>query len=180
MNRRSIFLLGVLLIAFSSQAFAEAEAVFFVGAGEADVEKDVFNGTDTAIKIGTGFRVTESSGVEIYWTKYGKPEDERNVPSVGNRNVVVQLHSVSFQYVRFFPLANSIELLGRIGLSAWVSEYDIDNYRTFDDDGIDWIVGAGAQIEVIEDWPLRMEWEYTELHNFKVSFLSVGIAHYFD
>ena len=180
MNFRVICLLGGLLGTFSSQVFAEAEGVFFFGAGEAEVEKNQFAGSDTAYKVGTGFRVTDTSGIEIYWSKYGAPEDTLTFPGIGNRNVIVELHSVAFQYVRYIPVAGSVDILGRIGLAAWVSEYDIDNTATFDDDGIDWIIGAGAQAEVMEDWALRVEWEYTELRHFEVSFLSVGLAHYFD
>lgn len=180
MNRRTLYLLGIMLVTFSSQAIAEAEGVFLFGGGEANVERYAFSGSDTAIKIGTGFRVTETSGIEIYWAKYGETEDRLTFSGIGTRDVLVNLHSVAFQYVRYIPLGGSIDILGRIGLAAWVSEYDIDNVATFDDDGVDWIIGAGAQGEFIEDWALRVEWEYTELRNFKVSLLSVSLAHYFD
>lgn len=180
MNFRVLFFLGGMLATFSSQTFAEAEGVLFFAAGEADVEKYEFSGTDTAIKLGTGFRVTETSGIEIYWTRYGEPEDQLAVPGFGNRDVTINLHSVAFQYVRYVPLAGSVDMLARVGLAAWVSEFDVDNVATYDDNGIDWIVGAGIQARVLEGWALRVEWEYTELRHFEVNLLSMGLAHYFD
>lgn len=175
-----LFLLAMLMFGFSTFALAEAEGVFLFSSGEAEVEKDAFSGSDTAIKIGSGFRVTESSGIEIYWAKYGEPEKPVTFPGLGTIDVEVEVHSLAFQYVHFFPVAGSVDVLARFGLAFWKSEFDIHNTGTFNDDGIGAVGGLGAEVGLIEDWALRLEWEYSVLDNFEVSFASVGIAHYFE
>lgn len=168
------------MFAFASLAFAEAEAVFLISGGEADIEKDAFGGTDTAFKIGSGFRVTDSSGIEIYWAKYGEPEKTVNIAGLGDRETSTELFSLSFQYAHFFQLAGPVDLLGRFGLAFWKSEVGIAGVGKFDDDGIGFAAGVGAQVFLVEDWALRAEWEYSQLHNFNVNFISVGFAHYFE
>jgi len=180
MNFRVSILIGLCLYGLASIAYAEAEAVFVISGGEAEIENNGYSGTDTAVKIGSGFRVTDTSGIEIYWAKYGEPEKTVNISGLGNRDVSAAIFSLAFQYVRYIPVGNSFDLLGRIGLAFWKSDMKISSVGTFDDDGIDLIVGVGAQTDLSRDWSLRAEWEYSEFEDFKVSFLSVGFAHYFD
>jgi opacity protein-like surface antigen len=180
MSFRLSFLLGPCLFAFATTALAEAEAVFLISGGEADIEKDAFGGTDTGFKIGSGFKVTENSGIEIYWAKYGKPKKTVNIPVLGATETSTELYSLAFQYAHFFPLTDSVDLLGRFGMAFWKSEVGIAGAGKFDDDGIGLAIGIGAQIYLVEDWALRTEWEYSELDNFNVNFISVGFAHYFE
>lgn len=180
MSYRLSLLLGLCLFAFSASAFAEAEAVFLISGGEADVEKDAFGGTDTGFKIGSGFKVTESSGIEIYWAKYGEAEKTVNIAGLGSRDTSTEIFSLAFQYAHFFPVADSFDLLGRFGLAFWKSEVGIAGSGRFGDDGIGLVGGVGVQVNLVEDWALRVEWEYSQLHNFNVNFMSVGFAHYFE
>lgn len=175
-------LLGILLFIVSNFAFAEAKGVFLLSGGEADVEKekDAFSGSDTAFKIGSGFRVTESSAIEIYYANYGASEDTVNFPGLGNKNVEVEVYSLAFQYVHFLPVANSVDILARLGVAFWKSEFDIHQTGLFNDSGIGAVGGLGTEIDVLDNLAVRVEWEYSLLHNFEVNYLSFGISHYFD
>ena len=175
-----LYLISMLLFGFSTFALAEAKGVFLLSGGEAEVEKDAFSGSDTSLKIGSGFRVNENSGIEIYWATYGAPEDVVTFPGLGSLDVEVKVHSLAFQYVHFVPVAGSVDLLARLGFAFWKSEFDIHNTGTFNDDGIGVVAGLGAEVDLIKDWALRLEFEYSVLDNFEVGFASVGVAHYFD
>lgn len=180
MKIRTSVLIGLCLFGLTSIAYADAEAVFVISGGEAEIDKNGFGGSDTAFKIGSGFKVTDTSGIEIYWAKYGKPVKTVNIAGIGNTEVTTEIFSLAFEYVRYIPVADSFDLLGRVGFAFWKSDVKIPGAGTFDDDGIDLIVGVGANMDISEDWSLRAEWEYSELHNFQVSFISVGFAHYFE
>ena len=182
MNFRSylLFMLGLYLFGPTSIAHAEAEAVFLISGGEVDIEKDAIGGNDTAVKVGSGFKATKNSGIEIYWAKYGEAVKTVNFAGLGDREVSTEMFSLAFQYVHFFPVSDSVDLLGRFGLAFWKSEVGIAGVGKYGDDGVDPIVGVGAQMYLLEDWPLRVEWEYSQLDNFNVTFVSVGFAHYFE
>lgn len=175
-----LILLGFCLSGFTSVALAEAEAVFLFSGGEVEIDKNGIGGTDTAYKLGSGIKVTASSGIEIYWARYGEPEKTVNFPGIGDRETATELSSLAFQYVHFFPLTGSISLLGRFGMALWKSEVSIAGSGKFEDDGVDLIAGAGAEVFLTEDWALRAEWEYSELHNFETTFVSMGLAYYFE
>lgn len=176
-----IFSVAILLTSvFSSAAYAEAEAVFLLSGGESTFERGSFSGTGTTLKIGSGFRVTESSGIEIFWSNYGEMKDTVNLPGLGNSEMIAEANSLAFQYAHFFPMADSFDLLARLGFAFWKSEIGVAGSTKFNDDGINLILGVGAEVKVLEDWSLRVEWEYTEFRNYEVSFLSAGIAHYFE
>jgi len=176
----SSVLIGLCLFGLTSVVHAEAEAVFVFSGGEADIDKNGIGGTDTALKIGSGFKVTDTSGIEIYWAKYGKPEKTVNISGLGNTDVTTEIFSLAFEYVRYIPVADSFDLLGRFGLAFWKSEVGITGAGTFSDNGIDLSVGVGASVDISQDWSFRVEWEYSQLRNFDVSFLSAGFAHYFE
>ena len=176
-----VFVVALLLTSvFSTTAHAEAEAVFLLSGGESTFERGSFSGTDTALKIGSGFRVTENSGIEIYWASYSEMKDTANVSGLGNREIIAKANSLAFQYIHFFPVTNAFDLLARGGIDFWKSEIGIAGSGNFNDDGISLVLGVGAEVDLIEDWSLRVEWEYTEFRNYEVSFLSAGIAYYFE
>lgn len=180
MNYRLSLLPVLCFMVFSSTVFAEAEGIFTLSTGDAEIEKEVFGGTDTSFKIGSGFRVTDSSGIEIYWANYGEPEKTVNVPTLGNVETSTELYTLAFQYVHFFPVADSIDVLARFGLGFWKSEISVPGAGKFNDDGLGLSGGAGVEARLIENWALRVEWEYSALNNFEVNFLSAGFAHYFE
>ena len=180
MKFRTSLLTGLCLLGLTSIVHAEAEAVFVFSGGEAEIDKNGFGGSDTAFKIGSGFKVTDTSGIEIYWAKYGKPTRTVNISALGNTEVTTELFSLAFEYVRYIPVADSFDLLGRAGFAFWKSDVSIPGAGTFDDDGVGMVVGVGANVDISEDWALRAEWEYSELSNFQVNFVSVGFAHFFE
>jgi len=180
MTLRDSLLLGICLFSLTSIAYAEAEAVFVASGGEVDIKKDAFGGTDTAIKLGSGFKVTKNSGIEIYWARYGEPVKTVNLAGLGDRESSTQLFSLAFQYVHYVPVGNSFDILARFGVAFWKSEVGIAGAGKFRDDGMDLIGGIGVESAFAEDWGLRVEWEYSQLHNFRVSFLSAGVVHYFE
>ena len=180
MKFQRLFLLVLCLSGFVSVAHADAEAAFLLSGGEVEIDKNGIGGTDTAFKLGSGFKVTPSSGIEIYWAKYGEPEKSVNFPGIGNRDTSTEISSLAFQYVHFFPIGGSVNLLARFGMALWKSEVSIAGSGKFEDDGVDLAAGAGAEVFIAEDWALRAEWEYSELHNFETTFASVGLAYYFE
>ena len=177
-----VYLLGMFLFGFSSFAFAEAKGVFFLSAGDAEVERENngFSGNDTAFKIGSGFRVTESAGIELFYANYGAPGDTLSFPTLGARKVEVEVYSLAFQYVHFLPVASTLDLYARLGFAFWKSELAVLDAGLFNDDGIGVIGGLGAEIDVMKSLAVRLEWEYSVLDDYDVNFISVGIAHYFD
>ena len=180
MNIRTFCLLIILFFSFSSVASADAEGVALFSVGNAVTEKDAFSGEDNGFKVGSGFRVTESSGIELYWSRYGEPQDTVSFPALGAPGVTVDISSLTFQYVHFFPLAGSLDVLVRIGAAFWSSEFDVKDINTFTDDGIGTVGGLGAELKITEGLALRVEWERSILGNFTVDFASVGIASYFE
>jgi len=180
MKYRSSYLMGIILLVTASIAHAEAVAVFTASGGEVEIKNGAIGGSDNAIKVGSGFKVNDSSGIEIYWATYGEPEKTVNFAGLGNREVSTQIFNLAFQYVHYFPVGGSFDILARFGLAFWKSEVDIAGSGRYRDDGIDLIAGIGAEMPLSDAWGVRLEWEYSELHNFDVSLLSVGISHYFE
>lgn len=179
MGSRILLLIFLLFIGHLSVAAAESRAVVFASGGETTAKWADFNGNDTAFKVGSGFKVTENSGIEIYWVAYGEATDSVDL-GFGQTDIRAEAHSIAFQYLHYIPLAGSFDVFAKIGMAFWKTEYDVVGSSKVKDDGYDLIVGAGLDFEVVQDWALRAEWEYSEFDDIEVSLVSAGFAHYFD
>ena len=176
-----IFLFFLLFtLGYASFVAAESRGIFYIGGGEASAEQDEFDATDSVFKIGSGFQVTENSSIEIYWARFEEATDTVNIAGLGESEVVEKANSIAFQYAHFLSLGGYLDLIAKAGLVFWKTETGVVGSSKVDDDGVDFIVGAGVQVNLNTDWALRAEWELTQFDDTDINLVSAGIVHYFD
>ena len=178
LHRTVIAALWVTLFLNSSLLYAAgARSILLIEGGKTTAQQDEWEATDTGLKIGSGFKITDNAGVEIFWAGYGNATD-----SINNNTVDVKASSraVAAQFAYSVPIGGYIDLLGKIGFAIWKTEINIGGLPATDDDGIDAMASLGAEFRFTQNVGVRVDWDYSQFDKTDISMLSAGAIFYFD
>lgn len=176
-NRRVLAAVWITLIFNSPLLFAQgARAIVIVEAGETTAEQDEWQATDTGLKLGSGFKVNDNAGVEIFWVGYGEATDSIN----NTIDVKVDARAVTAQFAYSVPIGGNFDLMAKIGFAIWKTKINIQNLPTIEDDGVDAIASLGAEFRFTQNFGVRVDWDYSQFDKTDISMLSAGAIFYFD
>ena len=179
-------LIAALFIPFNLQA---EEAGGFLGftIGQMDFDYDVpaqfrragvsLDDRVLAWKFLGGYHFNEYFGAELAYV------DARKLPikvlgvTLGN----LDLSGFTFAGVFRYPVTSQFNIFAKGGGFIWSAEVEdtrTNNTVIVESDGISYVVGAGAEFEVIDNLSLRAEWERLDADG-SIDFLSLGLLYNF-
>ncbi len=160
---------AVLFVTFTGMA-CSADQGGYLGFSLGQADDDVLNETDTAYKLLGGF-TSRNLGIEIAFVDLGSYAAFD--PFFGP--VVLDQYGLAFEGVGYLPVANNVDLFGKLGIFAWTVDI---GYAT--DDGTDLTYGFGGSFRMNDQISLRAEWErFTDVSGGDVDLLSAGFAYHF-
>jgi hypothetical protein len=65
-----------------------------------------------------------------------------------------------FSVIGFLPLSPTFDLYGKLGLNMWSTTVEVEGVELEGDDGIDLAAGAGLNINVAQNFLIRLEAQY--------------------
>lgn len=131
------------------------EDVFFGGAfGQSDFDdycgtSSSCNDDDTSWKVYGGYKINDTVDAEVSYVSIGDVTRE----GVAGRETS-EVSALSISAVAKYEINDSVEALGKIGATRWISD-NSDN----DEDGFSLSYGFGAKVNLNESMKLRAEWE---------------------
>lgn len=144
-----------------------ADQVFYLGGTIGQADDDLLAEEETGVKVIGGFRVNKYFSVEAAAVGFGEYADE-----------TVQ-GGLEFSLVGFLPLKDKSALFAKAGVFIW--NVDSDGSVKQDDEGADFMYGAGIDIGLTQRFVLRVEYDkYEDVSNGDIEFVSAGIIYYFE
>ena len=124
-----------------------------------------------------GYHFNEYFGAELAYV------DARELPIkvFGVPLANVGLSGFTFAGVFRYPLTSRFNIFAKGGGFIWSAEAEAANTNNtviVETDGISYVVGAGAEFEVIDNLSLRAEWERLDADG-SIDFLSPGLLYNF-
>ena len=121
-----------------------------------------------------GYHLNEYFGAELAYV------DARKLPLKVSGATLANLDLSGFTFAGVFryPVTSQFNIFAKGGGFIWSAETEpanTNNTVTVESDGISYVVGAGAEFEVIENLSLRAEWERLGADG-SIDFLSLGLS----
>jgi len=185
MARVMISVLATVLVAFASVAQAGDDSGIYIGGsvGYASVDYskndgDInFDDDDTAYKVFVGYNFgiipLIDLGVEGSYVDFGS-QDGRLAGTNGNTIEVTGWDAFGVAGLTFGPFG----IFAKAGMIAWNADLDTRSFGNSTDSGNDPAYGIGAKFQ-IASFAIRAEYEYFDLDNVDLDFISVGAAYTF-
>ena len=139
---------------------AAQEGPYF-GASIGSADDDVFNETDTGLKLFGGYNFNSNLGVEVAYVDLGE-----------YRGGTFEQDGISVEAVGYLPIADNIDVFGKLGMFSW----DVST-PTVSDDGNDLTYGLGLNFQMNSQIGVRAEWQnYEDISGGDVSLISDGVS----
>ncbi|WP_455200404.1 outer membrane beta-barrel protein [Kaarinaea lacus] len=161
--RGSIVLLVMLFASINSNAFAANYLGAGFGTASWDIKPllgtyDVDDGSPIRLFFGTrkgnlGMEM-EFSMSEHDWV------DSFGIVTFPGDTVTHLADHLIFSGVGYLPLNQTFDLYGKIGLNIWSTEVELQGLTLEGDDGIDFALGAGFNINATQHFLIRLEAQY--------------------
>ena len=182
----ALSLIAALFIPFNLQA---EEAGGFLGftIGQMDFDYDVpaqFRWAGISLddrrvlawKFLGGYHYNEYFGAEVAYV------DARKLPLPARGVTLANLDLSGFTFAGVFryPVTSQFNIFAKGGGFIWSAEAEWTNrtLTNIETDGVSYVVGAGAEFEVIENLSLRAEWERLDADG-SIDFYSLGLLYNF-
>lgn len=155
---------GLTLLACASFAQAEPYVGFQVGT----LDYDLPNFDDpTSIEVYVGSRLNENLAVELNYVDFGESED--GIPPVWTLSGSTFGVGAKF----FVPVADGIDLYGRLGVHTWEVELKEAGFgQLAKDDGTDIFYGMGMNFDLSENISLGANYAIFQMDEEDASILS--------
>lgn len=165
MTIRSILLGCTLILAnlfiLPTTYAAAGDKYFGISVGSSD--DDVFNETDTGIKLILGFQPSDVVALEIAYVDLGD--------FIGD---VVSQSGIALNAIGKIPLNNDVAITGKLGMFSWdISAGSLSNT------GTDLAYGFGVEVKVSKEVAIVAEYEMFDVDDGDVSLISGGAKFYF-
>lgn len=161
-------LLGASVTSFAAQPYLIGQI------GKSDFDTDGYgDDSDTYFSIGVGFDISKNLAFEASYKDFG--EVDGGDDGFFYDDWSAEASSFSAAAVGKLPLNGSIELLGKVGLDLWETEFNPGD----DDDGFDLFLGFGAAFNVNASTDITLTYEMHEFDDLDVDVLAVGINYGF-
>lgn len=148
---------------------------FFLTLGRTFVKEPDFKDEMTALKFGTGYRISPYMGMELFYIYYGAIS-ERDGPNVSARFTAGAL---VLNAIGIIPLGSLFEMYGKVGYSSWRFELELNNTPTDSAKGSDPVFSLGFGYKIDYDSTLRLEYELSDYDDTEFSVISFGFQHNF-
>lgn len=172
-------------------AVAQADFGPYVGISAGSVSLDTgfddvdftLDSDDTGFSGHFGFALTDSLAIELGYTDFGRYSELFELPPI-TANLDAELAGVDAFGVLSLPVG-PLRVFGKAGIIFWNAETETLLEDTFnvpqrfrrDEDGTDWAVGLGAEVDITDNLALRGEYEWFDVEDTdKLSFISLGIS----
>ncbi len=142
---------------------AAGDKYFGISVGSSD--DDVFNETDTGIKLILGFQPSDVVALEIAYVDLG--DFDTIFGSVSQSGIALNA-------IGKIPLNNDVALTGKLGMYSW----DI-SLGSASNTGTDLAYGFGVEVKVSKEVSIVAEYEMFDVDDGDVSLISGGAKFYF-
>jgi opacity protein-like surface antigen len=156
MHIKSILKIGISLMAISLSQNSLAESYWGIGAGVTTWNLKPLNG---AVELDNGFTLDGLLGLR---SGNLAMEGEFTISVNDWQNYSDYYHTASnliFAGVGFLPLSETIELYGKVGADFWRTTVHYQGSNYDGDNGVAFVVGAGARMKLTESFSLRLEYK---------------------
>ena len=161
MKKYVLAMTGLLLFAVT-HANAETGAYGGVSVGSSVVKETsegiTFKGNDFAWAVWGGYMFNDNFGIEAGWADWGKPDD-----TIEGVKAAIDASGYQVVLLGVLPVNDNIDLLGKVGVAMWESEYFIESVSIGEDDGNDLALGIGARWNTESGLGIRAEFEWYDI-----------------
>ena len=138
----------------------------YIGFSLGTVDDDVLSESDTGFKYYAGLTLNNNLGFEVSYVDLGQYIDG-----------TLAQYGIAFQAVGYFPVSNSFNLIGKVGIFSWT--VDVDGFYAYDD-GNDLTYGFGVQYDFDNRISIRGEWEqFSDVAGGDITLVSAGLLYAF-
>lgn len=155
-----------LSIAAISLASASAFSQVYIGGsvGETDYDVEVDNGT--SIELKGGYKFNENFGLEAAYIDLG--DGDLEIPGSSGS---LEVDGFKFSVVGFIPVAETVDVYGKLGVYTWDSNAGID--------GSDISYGIGVAWGVADNLKVNLGYDMYELDELDADNFNLGLTYSF-
>lgn len=147
--------------------------------------------SDTAFKIFGGAEINDNLSLEAFYTNLGQytvNADFTKQNITANTDIRYDIESVGIDLVGSFPLSETFNIFGKIGMQYWYVDSIVDvssntsayyiKHQSDLETGFDPTYGIGIAMN-IHQFSVRAEYEVYKIDEEDINMMSVGVAYHF-